>query len=251
MCGRYLITSPVTALSALFGFENQLPNLAPDYNVAPTTAVPFVRRGEAAGEGARVLDFARWGFVPSWAKEIGVKPLINARGETAAEKPSFRAAYKRRRCLVPADGFYEWQSQPAPEGGGKAPPKQPYLFQKPGGGPFAFAGLYEHWLGKDGTELTSLALLTYEANPFMAAFHHRVPVIVQPEDYPVWLTAELDPPAPGAAEAIAALVKAPPEAFFEAVPVSRAVNKVGNNGPELIAPLRPAEPPGETGDLFG
>ncbi len=219
MCGRYLVTSPVDAMAALFGFPER-PNLAPRWNLAPTQQAPVVR---PAGAGGRTLAFCRWGLVPAWSKgPVGSAPLINARGETVAEKPSFRDAFKAGRCLVPADGFYEWS------GAGAA--RQAYFLKPPG--PIGFAGVAARWVGPDGAVLESFAIVTTEATGPIAAIHHRSPVVIASADHDAWLNA---PPA-----AAAALIRPPPEALFEAVPVDGRVGNVREDDAGLIAPAAPA-----------
>lgn len=217
MCGRYLLTSPVDALIDLFGVQERL-NLAPNYNAAPTQSLPIVRSGES---GRRELVSARWGLVPFWAKDLSIGArAFNARAETLAEKPMFREAYRRRRCLVPADGFYEWQKTGAA--------KRPYLIRVKGGGPFAMAGLWERW-GKDAETVTSFTIVTTAANAFMAELHDRMPVILDPADWQLWLD-----PSRGDA---AALLRPCPDAWLERWPVSPRVGNVRNNEALLIRPL--------------
>lgn len=217
MCGRYLLTSPVDALIDLFGVQERL-NLAPNYNAAPTQSLPIVRSDES---GRRELVSARWGLVPFWAKDLSIGArAFNARVETLAEKPMFREAYRRRRCLVPADGFYEWQKTGAA--------KQPYLIRVKGGGPFAMAGLWERW-GKDAETVTSFTIVTTAANAFMAELHDRMPVILDPADWQLWL----DPSRGNAA----ALLRPCPDAWLERWPVSPRVGNVRNNDALLIRPL--------------
>lgn len=230
MCGRYLITTPVEGLRAVFGFRNPAPNLPPRYNVAPTQRVPVVRR-TAAG---RSLDLLRWGLVPSWAKDMsGASRMINARGETVAEKPAYRAAFRARRCLVPADGFYEWQTV------GDNPPKHPFLFTMRDGTPFAFAGLWEAWRAPDGANVETFTIVNTAANDVMAKFHDRVPVVLAAEDYDAWLDPSADPRP---------LVKAPPGAWFAVTPVSSYVNDVRHDDEGCLAApaeseTKPAEKP--------
>jgi putative SOS response-associated peptidase YedK len=222
MCGRFLLQAPVDVLQRAFGFEER-PNLRPRYNIAPTQAVPIVRRNDGGG---RELALVRWGLIPAWAKEAGIgSRLINARSETMAEKPAFRSAFRKRRCLVPADGFYEWRK---PEGGG---PKQPMLIRRRGEGPFAFAGLWERWRGPEG-EVETCTILTTEANSILAPIHDRMPVILDPASYDRWL----DPAQTGAEE----LLRPCPDGWLEAFPVSTRVNNVRNDAAELITPTNSA-----------
>jgi len=220
MCSRYLITSPIDALAALFGFEN-LPNLAPRWNVAPTQQAPVTR----LVEGRRRIDQLRWGLVPAWAKDpAGGPPLINARGETVAEKPSFRDAFRRGRCLVPADGFYEWR--------GKGKEKRAFL-AKPAG-PVAFAGIQAAWRGPDGQAIESFAIVTTSAAGPIAEIHDRSPVTIAPEDFGTWLESD--------AGDAATLIRPPPEDLFEVIEVDGRVGDVRQDDPGLILP-KPAEDP--------
>lgn len=219
MCGRYSITTPLEALTELFDVESGL-NLRPRYNVAPTQDVPVLRLGEAGRE----LTTMYWGLVPFWAKDksIGAK-MINARSETAAEKPSFRQAYAKRRCLIPADGFYEWKTE------GKV--KQPWRITMADGAPFAFAGLWESWKDKEaGETLVSCTILTTEANDALRPIHHRMPVILPRESYAQWL-----------AEPAQDLLKPWAGPALEAFKVSRHVNNARNDDPDCLEPLVPEQ----------
>lgn len=172
MCGRYSITTPVEGMRRVFGFPER-PNLEPRYNLAPTQSAPIVRLGE---DGRRHLASLRWGLIPSWAKEAAIgSKLINARSETLAEKPSFRGPLKSRRCLVPADGFYEWLKTDAG--------KQPYRIALADGGVFAFAGLWDRWAlpGQDAVE--SFTIITTAANELLSPIHDRMPVMLDPAAY--------------------------------------------------------------------
>ncbi len=226
MCGRYSLTTPLEAVRQLFDFPER-PNLAVRVNIAPSQAVAAVRLGaEEAGE--RHFVWLRWGLIPSWAKEPGIgNRMINARAETIAEKPAFRAAFRRRRCLIPADGFYEWKTEQGR--------KQPYRIALESGAPFAFAGLWERWEGS-GEEgpVESCTIITTEANARLKAIHHRMPVILAPNAYEPWL----DPATPGA-EAQALLGPAPSE-WFTAFRVSPKINSPANDDPALIEPLETA-----------
>ena len=221
MCGRYSLTSPVEALRALFQFDGPLPNLAPSYNVAPTQAVPIVR----LEQGVRHLAFARWGLIPSWAKQVSAKPLINARAETVAEKPSFRAAFRRRRCLVPADGYFEWQKT-------RQGTKQPYNMVLSDTGPFGMAGIWETWSAADGSEIDSVAIITIDANSKLAPIHDRMPVILKPADYDRWLDSDRFD-----RQQAKALLRPAQQDFLRAYPISRRVNAVSNNDAAIVAPV--------------
>ena len=228
MCGRYCMTSPPAAIRALFRYAEH-PNFPPRYNIAPTQPVPIVR----IVNGERRFALVRWGLIPAWVKDPkGFALLINARGETVNDKPAFRHAMKRRRCLFPADGFYEWKAE--------AGRRKAYHAQRPGGGPLAFAGLWETWTGPNGEELETAAIVTTQANRTLATVHQRAPVIVPPEAFDFWLDSDkVD------AIAAAALIAPAPEDSMEVYEVSPAVNKVANDSPELIDPQaapREAEP---------
>ncbi len=218
MCGRYLITTPVEAIRQIFQVD-QRPNLAQRYNVAPTQSVPIIRRGEAGRE----LVTVRWGLVPFWAKDLKIGArMINAKAETVAEKPAFRDGYKRKRCLVLADGFYEWKKI---EGG-----KQPYLIRLKTAEPLAFAGLWADWKDKaSGERIESCTIITTEPNALMATIHNRMPAILPPEAYDLWLNPE-------AADGQGLLLPFPAEAM-EAYPVSPRVGNVKNDDPALIEPI--------------
>jgi putative SOS response-associated peptidase YedK len=225
MCGRFTLTDPDQDLAEQFDLP-EIPALEPRYNIAPTQAVAAVR--VAAGGAVRELVLLRWGLIPFWAKdpEIGAR-LINARSETVAEKPAFRDAFKRRRCLVVADGFYEWQKQQ-----GK---KQPFYIRLRAGQPFAFAGLWERWRGAEESIVESCTLLTTSPNGLMQPLHNRMPVILQPRDYELWLD-----PGVVRAELLQPLLVPYPAEEMEAYPVSRRVNSPDNDDPRCIEPLAPA-----------
>lgn len=222
MCGRYQITTAEQAMRRLFEYSGPPLNIPPRYNVAPTQDVPAI----VAADGGRQLRMMRWGLVPSWAKDvkIGAK-MINARAESAADKPAFRAAFKSRRCLIPADGFYEWKKQDQ----GARQPYLIYLYD----GLFAFAGLWERWAGPDG-EVLSCTILTTEANLVVRNIHDRMPSILEPEDHARWL----DPVThESALRVMAKRQYANKKMRFQRV--STAVNSVRNDGPECIAELPP------------
>jgi putative SOS response-associated peptidase YedK len=225
MCGRYSITTPPEALRRLFQFAN-VPNLAPRWNVAPTQQAPVVR----ATPAGRALHLLRWGLIPAWAKDasIGAR-CINARGDSVAEKPAFRSAFRGRRCLVPADGFFEWRA----ENGAK----QPYRIVLETGEPFAFAGLWEQWKGPAET-IESFTIITTEANDALRPLHERMPVILAPEHYDRWLAG-----APAEAQALLRPFPSGLIAFYRADP---QVNNAKNDDPRCIAPFDPAAEPVHT-----
>lgn len=221
MCGRFLFTSPPDAVGQAFGVDIRV-NFPPRWNVAPTQPIAVIRIGANL---AREFALVRWGFIPSWAKRdylerTGGKPLINARGETIADKPTFRHAFRRRRCLVPADGFYEWRSEKGV--------RQPYLIRPRAEGVFALAGLWETAVDPDGGEIDTAAIITTEAGPDIAPLHRREPVVIGREDYARWL----DPDETSAAAA-AALISAPAKNFWVFHRVSTAVNNARNEGEAL------------------
>lgn len=221
MCGRFTLAASPTELAALFELDAaDLPALAPRYNIAPTQSIAAVRA--AAADGRRELVLLRWGFIPAWAKDPSKgAPLINARSETAPDKPTFRAAFRRRRCLVPANGFFEWHTE-----NGK---KQPYYFTLADNAPFAIAGLWERWQAPTGDVVESCTLLTTAANDLVRPLHDRMPVILAPSDYPLWLDPEVSDPGPPAS-----LLVPFPASAMTSRPVSSRVNAVRNDDPGCI-----------------
>ncbi|MDB9372774.1 SOS response-associated peptidase [Nodularia sphaerocarpa] len=226
MCGRFTLNQSLAALAEFFHVEN-IPNLAAQYNIAPTQRVATVIYNPQTEK--REFQQLRWGLIPSWAKDpkIGVK-LINARAETVAEKPAFRSAFKQRRCLVLSDGFYEWKQQ-----NGK---KQPFYFRLRDGQPFGFAGLWERWQplqGKpDCEEIISCTILTTAANELVKPIHERMPVIVSPQDYDLWLNPQMPTP-----ERLQQLLCPYPDQVMTGYPVSSLVNNSRQNSSECIIPL--------------
>lgn len=221
MCGRYTLTVDASVLADLFAIE-PLTEIEPRYNIAPTQQMPIVRAGR---RGDREWSSMRWGLIPSWAKDqkIGSR-LINARAETAADKPSFRSAFKHRRCLVPTDGFYEWVKIP----GGK----QPHHIRFTDRRPFAFAGLWESWSPDDGQTIESYTILTTTPNELIGSLHNRMPVILPTERFEEWLGGGALTP-----DAAEALLVAHPATGMEAVPVSTMVNNVRNEDPRCLDPI--------------
>jgi putative SOS response-associated peptidase YedK len=218
MCGRFLLFSDASSLASHFDLAG-LPELAPRYNIAPTQPVAAVRAGEAGRELVRL----RWGLVPPWSRDMTQAP-INARAETAAEKPMFRAALRKRRCLVPASGFYEWLALAGQK------QKQPYCFRPREERPWAFAGLWERWQGPDGP-VESCAIRTTEANELVRSVHDRMPVIVPQRHFGAWL----DPLAQDAAELLPLLRPYPADAM-RAYTVGPLVSNPRNDVPECLAP---------------
>ncbi len=219
MCGRYTLKTPVNELAKQFEVEEYPSSITPSYNIAPTQQVATV----LAEDGKRKLEMLHWGLIPSWADDPAIgNRMINARGETVAEKPSFRSAFKNRRCLILADGFYEWQKT---DNG-----KQPFYIRMEDGLPFAFAGLWESW--HNGREIRSCTIITTDANELVGDIHNRMPVILHPEDYDLWLDPGFDEKDP-----LTALLKPYPSDSMEAYPVSRRVNKPSNDEPKVIEPV--------------
>lgn len=221
MCGRFtLAVSPEQLVEAFPWLE--VPEMPPPrYNIAPSQPVAVI-----PNDGKQRLDFFVWGLVPSWAKDpkIGNR-MINARAETLAEKPSFRAAFRRRRCLIPADGFFEWQAV----SGSKQ--KTPYYIQQKTGKPFAFAGLWENWYAPDGSQLLSCAIITTQPNTLMAKIHNRMPVILPQSAYHTWLNPDETAP-----ENLQPLLVPYPAEEMQAFPISTLVNNPANDVPEIIVP---------------
>jgi putative SOS response-associated peptidase YedK len=221
MCGRYSQRQSADVIAKAFEVDN-VPALEPRYNIAPTQSVPTVLQPSVSQ--AWQFKMLYWGLIPKWAKDskIGAK-LINARAETVAEKPSFRSAFRKRRCLVLADGFYEWQQQENKK------QKQPYYFRLNDGQPFAFAGLWEQWEDVSGEAIDSCTLLTTDANELMRPVHNRMPVILNPKDYERWLDPEVKEP-----EQLQPLLRPYSTQEMLAYPVSTAVNKPSNDNAECI-----------------
>jgi putative SOS response-associated peptidase YedK len=221
MCGRFTLTIDPADLRDAFPGLTFPEEMTPRYNVAPSQPVAAV-----ANNGKNQVEFFKWGLVPSWAQDPSIgNRMINARAESLAEKPSFRTAYKRRRCLVLADGFYEWQSSP----GSKA--KTPMFIRLKSGGPFAFAGLWEAWHPDQADALVSCTIITTTPNTLMEKIHNRMPVILKPEAYPVWLDPSEQTP-----DKLDKLLKPYPASQMAAFPVSRLVNDPKNDSPDCIQP---------------
>jgi putative SOS response-associated peptidase YedK len=219
MCGRFVITSAPEALRQLFGYLEQ-PNFPPRYNIAPTQPIPVVM-----SENGRHFRLMRWGFWPAWAKDPRkFTLLINARAESVKEKPAFKNAIRRRRCLIPADGYYEWQSLSGS--------KRPYFIHRRDGRPIGFAGIAETWVGPNGEEVDTVAIVTAPASVDLAVLHHRVPVTIDADDFEFWLDCRSDE-----AESVTPLMRGPEVGEFVWREVSMRVNHVANDDAQLMLPI--------------
>jgi putative SOS response-associated peptidase YedK len=224
MCGRFVITSPPAALRQLFGYPEQ-PNFPPRYNIAPTQPIPVA----IVENGVKHFRLMRWGLLPAWVKDPRkFSLLINARAETVLEKPAFKNAMKRRRCLIPADGYYEWQSS---EGR-----KRPHFIHRRDGSPIGLAGLAETWIGPNGEELDTVAIVTAPASADLATLHDRVPVAIAPCDFDRWLDCAVYD-----AEMALGLLTAPDAGEFVWHEVSVRVNRVANDDAQLVLPITAEE----------
>ena len=223
MCGRFALYAPHSTIHEFFDADVGALEFLPRYNIAPMQVTPVIRQRP---NGERVAHLLRWGLIPSWSKDETIAArLINARGESVAEKPSFRAAYKSRRCIVPASGFYEWQKI---HGG-----KQPYLIRPQDDELFGFAGLWERWSRPDGEPLDTFTVITTNANEIVAPVHDRMPVILIQEDFGVWMAMDSEP------ERLRSLIRPCPPERIRMYPVSRAIGSVANDSSTLIEPAVP------------
>jgi putative SOS response-associated peptidase YedK len=225
MCGRARLSSDVSEIKLVFSIppERPAPNFAASWNVAPTDPLPVVRFD--ARDGQRSLDVMRWGLIPYWARDIKIGfSTINARGEEIDTKPAFREAFRQRRCLVPLDNFYEWAKTPTG--------KQPYAIALKGGGLMAMAGLWETWRSPEGERIRSFTIATTTPNELCAELHNRMPVVLKPEAWPVWLGEE-----PADLPQLKALLAPYPSEDMVSWPVSARVGNVRNNDPSLIEPI--------------
>lgn len=222
MCGRYALNSSVEELSELFAIEEIIEPLPPpSFNIAPTAMVPAVLERHLNTRRRRLLMSVQWGLVPPWSKDAS-KRLINARAETVAEKPAFRESFAKRRCLLPATGYYEWS--PGPGG------KQPYFISPDDGSLFVMAGLYQTWQAPSGEPITTVAIITTAATGDLALIHDRVPLSMPPDRWGAWLDPDFGAQARGLLDV--------PEPRLGFHPVSRAVNRVSNDTSILIEPIR-------------
>ncbi len=247
MCGRFGLLHPWTDMFQAYSIISSPLNLPRRFNIAPTQPIVAITGAPAAESGDRrrgtIATLFRWGLVPSWAKDIsaGAK-TINARAETVAEKPSFRAAFRRRRCLIPASGFYEWQSQPKG-------PKQPFWITAADGGLLTFAGLWESWMSPDGDELQTCTIVTTTANESLAPIHHRMPVILAPADFAAWLDVGDGKNDFGTdLSVVQSLLRPAPDGATTAWPVSTRVNNVRNDDESLVEPAEPISSDSQTDD---
>jgi putative SOS response-associated peptidase YedK len=224
MCGRFVQNSPLHAIQQIFNIETVRLDVVPNYNVAPTQQVLSIIKHNNKNR----LEKLHWGLVPFWAKDISIASrMINARAETVAEKPSFRNAFKKRRCLIPGDGFYEWK--------GEKGDKQPYYISSPSGEPFAFAGLWEKWTDKELDEETvfkSCTIITTAARGSVRKIHHRIPVILSPEFHEKWLNSKIQD-----IETLKIILRRGMVHDLKYYPVSKTVNAVKNNDPSCIEPI--------------
>ena len=224
MCGRFVITSPPAALRQIFGYVEQ-PNFPPRHNIAPTQPVPVV----TVENGVRHFRLMRWGLIPAWVKDVRkFSLLINARSETAMEKPAFKNAIRRRRCLIPADGYYEWQAS--------GTRKRPHFIYRRDRAPIGLAGLAETWIGPNGEELDTVAIVTAPASADLRMLHHRVPVTIASGDFARWLDCSDD-----SAASVMALLTAPAEGEFAWHEISTRVNRVANDDAQLTLPITAEE----------
>jgi putative SOS response-associated peptidase YedK len=222
MCGRFTITIDADTMQQQLGLIGMPDDFQPRYNVAPTQPVAVVANAEQ-----REAEWMRWGLIPSWAKDAAIgNKLINARAETVAEKPSFRSAFAKRRCLVLADGFYEWQKGGAP--GGRA---QPFLFRLEDGKPFAFAGLWEFWRSPEGQDMRTCTIITCDANDCVKPVHPRMPVLLSGDDLWAWLALE-------DSKELQAMLKPYPAERMVRFPVSTQVNRPELDQPDLVQPVQ-------------
>ncbi len=223
MCGRFALNATPAEIIRHFGVD-AVPELAPRYNIAPMQPILIIRHPWQQPEARLEAVQVRWGLLPSWAKDESMADkLINARAESVAEKPAFRSAFRRMRCLIPADGFYEWEATPSG--------KQPWFLHLKSQELLAFVGLWEHWKSPDGTELQTATIITTDANEVARPVHERMPVILQPADYAAWLGTQ------STLEDLKALLKPLPAELMERYRVSRRMSNARNEGAECIKPI--------------
>ncbi|HEX9204655.1 MAG TPA: SOS response-associated peptidase [Candidatus Deferrimicrobiaceae bacterium] len=221
MCGRFTLFTPASRLAEVF-LPGEVLAATPRYNITPGQPILAIRA--SAHHNRREFAMPRWGLVPAWARDAAIgNRLINARAETVSEKPAFRRAFRERRCLVPADGFYEWKRE--------GPGKRPFYIRMKDGAPFAFAGIWERWEGAPGKVVETCAILTTEPNEILSPIHDRMPLILSPEEYGLWLDPSVPP-----SDRLARLLRPFPPGGMETYPVGRAVNNPHSEGPSCIRP---------------
>lgn len=246
MCGRYALTLPPQAVRGFFKYLEQ-PNFPPRFNIAPTQPVAVIYAATSPnGTRQRRFRLMRWGFLPGFVKDPKTYPLVfNIRSETLRERPSFRAAMKRRRCILPADAFYEWQRL-----GSRKGDNRPYLLKRRDGGPLGLAGLWETWVGPDGEEIDTVAIITTAANDATAALHPRLPAILERSDFELWLESD-----EVRVDEAFALLRPPAHDVLDFFEIGPAVNKVEHDSLDVQRPAEPISPPKTTeqprqGSLF-
>lgn len=235
MCGRYALALTSEAIAEAFSATPLLPDIAAwsaRFNIAPTTSAPVVLAASEASSPTRELALLRWGLIPFWAKDASIGGrLANARGETLAERPAFREAWRRRRCLIPATAFYEWQATAGSgSGSSKGSPKQPFAIGMDDGSPLALGGIWERWRSPDGTSLRTFAIVTVEPNSLMRPIHDRMPLIVPGEAWDNWLASDHPP---------VSLLRPFPSSALRAWPVSRLVNSPRNDSGACLEAISP------------
>lgn len=229
MCGRYTLKHSTEEVAARFAVQQIAFDLEPRFNIAPSQPIAVITQGQNGANAARILDGFKWGLVPSWAKDAAIgNRMINARAETLLEKPSFRTALKRRRCLIPADGFYEWKR----DGKTKGATKQPMRIHESDDSLFAFAGLWEEWKQPDGELLRTATIITTSPNELMSGIHDRMPAILSRDDEAFWLDADADE-----APQLLKLLRSYPDEALRAHPVSTQVNSPGFDAPSCITSI--------------
>ncbi len=236
MCGRYALTSPPELIATLFGIT-LLGQMRARYNIAPGQSAPVVRRHDAASP--RSLDALWWGLIPPWSKDAKIaSQTINARAETAEVRPAFRKAFRSRRCLVPADGFFEWKRLTPKK-------KQPYFIHRKDAAPLAYAGLWERWRNPDDPdreEILTYTILTVDSNELLRPLHDRMPAILHPEDFDLWLDPTMEDP-----QKIKPLLRPYPAKLLDLYPVSTFVNRPANDGPRCVERVSEAAETDEPG----
>jgi putative SOS response-associated peptidase YedK len=228
MCGRFGLIHSLDEILRVYSLNMGAVNFQPRFNIAPGQYILTITSQENRNESKNIASSFKWGFVPSWAKDISVgSKMINARAETVYKKPSFSSAFQGRRCLIPASGFYEWQTQPTGS-------KQPFWISAADGGLLTFAGLWESWMSNDGNQLQTCTIITTNANSSLEAIHNRMPVIIEPDKFNTWLKGDYNSTQPS--PITTDLLRSSPDEITLAWPVSRRVNNISNGGASLIEP---------------